>query len=282
MKKLFFAIMAAAAILTVSACDNDGDKKGKGNEEDNFVGIVTIDGEFEEWGSLEDVVTVICPTGEGVTSTALKTASFVGDERYIYVYFEYEINQVHPLANVDMMFDIDCNYSEDDEDVLTGGATWLWNDGAGYEYLIENPGFIKKDGEGNLVIDDFAGCQLFAFTGQDGKDAWEAGGELTEKPASGFAMGAGKIEGNIAMVEFRILRDRLEIDGPKVRLGINTTYCVPVAEYEQFKEDFPDWNPYPEWAPQGEDLWKDNGHLPQPMGENDLAEMLEITVPVDE
>lgn len=263
MKKIFIAIMAAAAILTVSACDNDGGKGGK-KAQDNFKGIVTIDGEFDDWKldtqDLEGAVYLSCP--QNSASAAIQNAVFAGDERYIYVYFEYKITEGNMPAYVDIFVDTDCKANVDEEtgdETLTGGGTWLWADGAGYEMLVENAPFLSVDEAGNYVIDDFSGAIQEKYIGIDGKDAWDADNVPSPGkvgvPGSGFAAGAGKVVDGVALVEFSVLRDRLEIDGPKVRMGIFTMY--------------------------GEG-WDDDGHLPQPMAEGQPAEFAEFTVPVDE
>ncbi|MEA1876187.1 MAG: PKD domain-containing protein [Bacteroidota bacterium] len=99
-----------------------------------FTPLMTIDGDFSKWSSIEDFV-----AGDGGTIKKVKMAS---DSKYLYIYIE-------GTESLRGFFDF---YINTDDDALTGANTWVYPAGAGAEYLLE--GFIADTGDADLFLDN--------------------------------------------------------------------------------------------------------------------------------
>lgn len=121
--------------------------------EDVLDGII-IDGNFSDWDSLSSISTTTCSIG--TKWTALKTLKACADEKAVYVYFEFEDNQIvdRSLTPVRVILDADGS------DKTGGNYDFLYKE-ATCEWLLE----------GYIFLEDAFCCynsELFHYSGPTG------------------------------------------------------------------------------------------------------------------
>lgn len=236
MKKVLSLIAAIAMVGMLASCDQNGDDNGKNNQNNKPVertyADITIDGQFADWAALESPATALVPVGPHYP--LCKTLKAAAGKDHIYIYFEYELFQFledkmgedeggNPIVlnaagtyQLGAPFEIFIN---SDFDNFTGGSTYLW-EAAGYEWMFESEeGFLS---EGAVV--DFPDKNLYIFDGEDGKDAWEAGGHISAYTAveDNFITCAGVIQDNVALVEIALSKAAIGVgdDVDAIELGV--------------------------------------------------------------
>ncbi len=218
MKKTFLTILSAIAMVGMMAsCEKQPDKPDKPDTPDTPdtpTEIVSIDGNFNDWSALKGAASA--EIGEDSAYPGLLSLKAVADDTYIYVYFEYELQEEGEDGNLQTAapFEIFVN---SDNNSATGGYSWLWTD-PGYEYMLEcETGFL---GEGSTVR-DMDDMNLYLFDGVDGVDAWAEGGHLTQQEVTAFCESAGTVKSGIATVEVAFLRSVVNAaKAGKATLGI--------------------------------------------------------------
>lgn len=230
MKKFFIFFTSAAMIfasIAFTACQKQNSKKSANiEEEDETADLITIDGLFTDWEKAKDVVVSnMVPENAGWTQAdhqridALKTLKAVADANYIYLYMEvdmsindgggtnwegkpFEPNVAGPL---DIYFDTDVNNT-------TGGIYWTWVP-LGWECMFESASAFEE------TIGNLSDGVAFKFIGENQTDVWATNPPAREDISKdGFAVGAGKKEGNIVKYEMKLVR--AFIPGLKDKVGI--------------------------------------------------------------
>ena len=199
MKKVF-AILAMAAVVAVACSKDDGTgkkKKDKDEGETTYVAPITIDGDFSDWAKLDanKVSTATCAAD--ALKTALKTVKVYADETYVFIYFEFDKDQITWKQDVEHVpFHL---YINGDGDASTGGFGDQFSD-ACVDLLCE--GFLT---DGN----DFASYDpgAFKWNGEANGTGWSWEGVLDE--GAGLCSGAGK--GNA--YEIRLTREMYPLEG---------------------------------------------------------------------
>ena len=201
MKKILTFLAMTASILMVSvSChknndDEDEDDGGDGKPE--YVAPIKIDGDFSDWAKLPaaDIAEAQCDAE--ATKTALKLVKVYADETFIFVYFEWDKDQISSEAGVEHV-PFHC-YINSDGDASTGGYSDQFSDACS-DALFE--GFIYP--EGKIGSYDPACYKWYGETNGEGWK-WNPGEE--DEPVlaggSGLCSGAG-IEGKY---EFQIVRE---------------------------------------------------------------------------
>lgn len=224
-----------AALMVVSCQDNNKpdnkDKNKDNNDNPEEEALITIDGKFTDWADAPKVAEAYLP--DGATKVSVLALKVTSDEKYIYIYFEQELEDGQAVSPFDFFLNTD---GKDD----TGAGTYLWED-AGWDYLIESE--IGLLGSATTVR-DMDDMSIYHFIGPDGEDAWEDPDETDDNDApyqerlddSGFAASAGVVENGIAKVELSVERS--------VFPNLAKTITVGILLYEG-------------------DSWADNGLLPQ-------------------
>ena len=171
MKKVF-AIAAMAAMLI--ACGEKPEPTPNPNpggnteepgkpEEPVFVPAITLDGNFADWAEVEGAVVLTLNEGETYTYPALKKVQLCSDERYIYIYAEYDPAQAMNL----------CTYLDIDADETTGRSEpcqgiELYMEGSIAEWTADEAGNPTTPKVADVAYD--AGG--YKFTGEDGTNGW--------------------------------------------------------------------------------------------------------------
>ena len=195
MKKILTFLAMTAAILTVSvSCHkNDDDEEEGGKEETEYVAPITIDGDFSDWAKLDASKVAQAKTDPDATHTALKLVKVYADEMFVFVYFEWDKDQISHEPDVEHVpFHV---YLNIDGNAATGGFADQFSD-ACTDYLFE--GFIYPEGS---TVGSYA-PGVFKWIGDVNGSGWtwEDMGEFNDLTA-----GAG-IEGKY---EFQIVREML-------------------------------------------------------------------------
>ena len=250
MKKTFLTILTVLAMVSmVAACKKDPKPNDKPNDNPNDepTEVVTIDGNFADWAALKNVASA--EPGEDAAYPGLLLMKAVADETNIYVYFEYELQDLGDMGiQAAAPFEIFVN---SDNNTATGGASWLWSE-VGYEYMLESEdGFLAN---ATTVRDMGEDIGLFLFDGVDGVDAWGDGGHLTKQEVTAFCESAGTVKNNIATVEVSFLRS-------VVNATKKGTVAIGLAAY-----DLSDPN------------WHTSGVLPLGVSAGEVG-LLEVTLP---
>lgn len=196
MKKILSFLAMTASILAISvSCnkpndDEDDDDSGKKEE---YVAPIKIDGDFSDWAKLTSVAEAKCDPE--ATKTALKVVKVYADAVYVFVYFEWDKDQITHEPDVEHV-PFHC-YINTDGDASTGGFGDEFSDACS-DIMFE--GFIYPDGAkvGSYEPGVFEWVGEVNGTGWDG--CWNDLGEF-----NGLTSGAG-IEGKY---EFQIARELL-------------------------------------------------------------------------
>lgn len=201
MKKVF-ALMAIAATVMAVSCKKGGDPtptpEPGPDPTPTYVQPITIDGDFSDWAKLPAANMAIADCPLGASKTALKLVKVFADEMFIFVYFEWDKEQITHDPTPDeygdpteaVPFHV---YLNGDGLSTTGGFGDQWTD-ACTDVLME--GFIYPDGESIGSYEP----GLFKWSGEVNGTGWtwEDLGDI-----SGITAGAG-IEGKY---EFQIVRE---------------------------------------------------------------------------
>lgn len=205
MKKVF-AFLAIAAMIV--ACGEKDPQPGpnnenKGNEEQNpngeeqppvqeYVCPITIDGEFADWAGLDEATFAEAKGDPDAPHTALKVMKLFADELFVFIYFEWDKDQITHEPDVEHVpFHI---YINGDGDATTGGFADQFSD-ACTDVLME--GFIYPDGASIGSYEP----GLFGWNGDPNGSGWtwDDLGEI-----AGITSGAG-IEGKYELMIMREL-----------------------------------------------------------------------------
>ena len=195
MKKIF-ALIAIAAMVAVSCGkpdDNKGGKNDNKNEDEEYVAPITIDGDFADWAKLDASKMATATTNPDANKTALKLVKVYADELFVYVYFEWDKDQISHEPDVEHVpFHV---YINGDGDTSTGGFADQWLDACA-DVMFE--GFLT---DGTNVVSYEPGVYQWVGepNGSGWDDCWE---ELGDFP--GLTSGAG-VEGKYEMAITREL-----------------------------------------------------------------------------
>jgi len=197
MKKILSFLAMTAAILAVSvSCnkpndDDDIDDNGGGKYE----APIKIDGDFSDWAKITGFAEA--KTAADATKTALKLVRVYADEYFVFVYFEWDKDQITHEPDVEHV-PFHC-YINTDGLASTGGFGDEFSDACA-DLMFE--GFIYPDGA-KVGSYEPGVYKWVGETNGTGWDAcWEDLGEF-----NGLTAGAG-IEGKY---EFQIARELLPL-----------------------------------------------------------------------
>lgn len=198
MKKIltFLAMTASILMVSVSCNKNNGDDEGEdeGGEQE-YVAPIKIDGDFADWAKLDGTKIASATCDKDATKTALKLVKVYADAVYVFVYFEWDKDQITHEPDVEHV-PFHC-YINTDGDASTGGFGDEFSDACS-DIMFE--GFIYPDGAkiGSYEPGVYEWVGEVNGTGWDG--CWNDLGEF-----NGLTSGAG-IEGKY---EFQIARELL-------------------------------------------------------------------------
>ncbi|MCR5409219.1 MAG: fimbrillin family protein [Bacteroidales bacterium] len=129
---------------------------------DYVVSPITIDGDFSDWESLDPSLVSVAYTAGNSRATALRMMKAYVDANALFVYFEYDVNQLTTDFTPLQL------YINSDNNTATGCAGYdkfsMWSD-AGYEHLVE--GYIFNGG----YLENYYGF-LYNWSGADGEEGW--------------------------------------------------------------------------------------------------------------
>lgn len=202
MKKVLSFLAIAAMVCMVSCSKKENAKPNNNNNNNNnteepqkqepeYVQPITIDGDFADWAKLDGTKIATATCDADATHTALKVVKVYADELFIFVYFEWDKEQITHEPDVEHVpFHV---YLNGDGNAATGGYGDQFSD-ACTDVLME--GFIYPDG---AAIGSYE-PGLFKWTGETNGSgwSWEDLGEV-----AGITSGAG-VEGKY---EFQIMRE---------------------------------------------------------------------------
>ena len=205
MKKILTFLAMTASILMVSTAvscnkNNPDDEEEGGSSE--YVAPIKIDGDFSDWAKLDANKIASATCDKGATKNALKTVKVYADAIYVFVYFEWDKDQISYNPNT-APADQDSNaeevpfhiYLNVDGDAKTGGFGDQFSD-ACTDIMFE--GFIYP---GGTSIGSYE-PGLYEWTGEANGSGWSWAG-LGD--FNNLTAGAG-IEGKY---EFQIARELL-------------------------------------------------------------------------
>lgn len=196
MKKILSFLAMTASILAISvSCSkpNDDEDEDDSGKKEEYVAPIKIDGDFSDWAKLTSVAEAKCDPE--ATKTALKVVKVYADAVYVFVYFEWDKDQITHEPDVEHV-PFHC-YINTDGDASTGGFGDEFSDACA-DIMFE--GFIYPDGAkvGSYEPGVYEWVGEVNGTGWDG--CWNDLGEF-----NGLCAGAG-IEGKY---EFQIARELL-------------------------------------------------------------------------
>ena len=196
MKKILSFLAMTASILAISvSCNkpNDDEDDDDGGKKEEYVAPIKVDGDFSDWAKLTSVAEAKCDPE--ATKTALKLVKVYADAVYVFVYFEWDKDQITHETDVEHV-PFHC-YINTDGDTSTGGFGDEFSDACA-DLMFE--GFIYPDGAkvGSYEPSVHEWVGEVNGTGWDG--CWNDLGEF-----NGLTSGAG-IEGKY---EFQIARELL-------------------------------------------------------------------------
>ena len=195
MKKVL-AFLAVAA-LVVCSCEKNNGEGGKGGGKDKpsdkYEAPIKIDGTFDDWAALDATKIATAKCDPDATKTALKLVKVYADENFVFVYFEWDKEQIAYEKDVEHVpFHI---YINGDGDATTGGFLDQWTD-ACMDTCFE--GFIYPDGA--LGSYDPG---VYKWVGDPNAEGWSWSDPAILASGSGICQGAG-VEGKY---ELQIARD---------------------------------------------------------------------------
>ena len=196
MKKILTFLAMTASILMVSVAvscnknDDDDDDEGGSSE---YVAPIKIDGDFSDWAKLDGSKIASASTNKDATKTALKTVKVYADAIYVFVYFEWDKDQISHEPDVEHV-PFHC-YINTDGDAKTGGFGDEFSDACA-DIMFE--GFIYPDG---AAVGSYE-PGVYQWVGEPNGTGWEACWEDLGE-FNNLTAGAG-IEGKY---EFQIARE---------------------------------------------------------------------------
>lgn len=226
MKKVLTLLAMAAAVLAVSCNkpDDEGGKSGKGGKDKGkYEAPIKIDGTFDDWAKLDATKIATAKSDADATHTALKLVKVYADEVFVFVYFEYDKDQITHEPDVEHVpFHV---YINGDGNAATGGFGDQWSD-ACTDVMME--GFIYPDGASIGSYEP----GIFKWVGEPNGSGWDPNWEDLGDIA-GITAGAG-IEGKY---EFQITRELYPIGkladtfsiGFDIQQGWNSVGILPNA-----------------------------------------------------
>lgn len=227
MKKFF--TLFAVALVAFAACDKNktNDSTDDPNKEpEETEAIVTIDGTFDDWAKLTDVV-VAEQSAEG--NKGVKVMKLTSDEEYLYVYAEVAAELVSKQYvesdpwGVDGPTPFRLIIDLDNSD-KTGGSDPHWMDEvAGYDALLDT--FIYVDGTSvKLAFSQWWDFKADATVGEPLiSNIQQISGDDDNHIVSELA---GKLESGYVKVEYSVAVDMLKgLDGKTIVVG---GYMYPV------------------------------------------------------
>ena len=198
MKKIltFLAMTASILMVSVSCNKNNGDDEGEdeGGEQE-YVAPIKIDGDFADWAKLDGTKIASATCDKDATKTALKLVKVYADAVYVFVYFEWDKDQITHEPDVEHV-PFHC-YINTDGDASTGGYGDEFSDAAS-EIMFE--GFVYPDGAKVGSYEPGVYEWVGEVNGTGWEKCWNDLGEF-----NGLTSGAG-IEGKY---EFQIARELL-------------------------------------------------------------------------
>ena len=193
MKKIltFLAMTASILMVSVSCHKNNDDDEEEGGGSSEYVAPIKIDGDFSDWAKLPaaDIAEAKCEPE--ATKTALKVVKVYADPIYVFVYFEWDKDQISHEPEVEHV-PFHC-YINTDGDASTGGYGDQFSDACS-ELLFE--GHVYPDGA-KVGSYEPAVCE---WTGDTNGTGWSWTEDLG---IANLCAGAG-IEGKY---EFQIARE---------------------------------------------------------------------------
>ena len=193
MKKIltFLAMTASILMVSVSCHKNDDEGEDEGGDEPEYVAPIKVDGDFADWAKLPSANVAEAKCDPEATKTALKVIKAYADPVYVFVYFEWDKDQITHEPDVEHV-PFHC-YINTDGDASTGGYGDEFSDACS-ELLFE--GFVYPDG---AKVGSYE-PGVHEWTGEPNGTGWEWN-DLGE--FNGLCAGAG-IEGKY---EFQIARE---------------------------------------------------------------------------
>lgn len=198
MKKVFAFLAVAAAVLTVS-CKKENNNNNNNNNQGGgeYVQPITIDGKFDDWAKLDATKISTATCDPEAVKNALKVVKVYADEVFVFVYFEWDKDQITFENGVEHV-PFHC-YINGDGNATTGGYADEFLDACS-DALFE--GFIYPDG----VLGSYDPA-VYKWYGEPNATGWAWNPGSEDEPVlpggSGVCMGAG-IEGKY---EFLITRE---------------------------------------------------------------------------
>ena len=143
MKKIltFLAMTASILMVSVSCHKNNDDDEEEGGGDSEYVAPIKIDGDFSDWAKLPAANIAEAKCDPEATKTALKLIKVYADPIYVFIYFEWDKDQISHEPDVEHV-PFHC-YINTDGDASTGGYGDQFSDACS-ELLFE--GFIYPDG----------------------------------------------------------------------------------------------------------------------------------------
>jgi len=200
MKKIFVLMAIAATMLAVSCKKSGPDTPGpKPDDKPDYTAPIKIDGTFDDWAKLDATKVATATCDPDATKTALKVMKVYADDVFVFIYFEWDKEEVPHYAPTNPA-DEDTGayapfhiYMNGDGSTATGGFAGQWSDAA-TDVLFE--GKLYPDG---VTLASYE-PSLFSWAGEVNADdwAWTSLGDI-----SGICAGAG-VEGKY---EISIIRE---------------------------------------------------------------------------
>ena len=193
MKKIltFLAMTASILMVSVSCHKNNDDDEEEGGGDSEYVAPIKIDGDFSDWAKLPAANIAEAKCDPEATKTALKLIKVYADPIYVFIYFEWDKDQISHEPDVEHV-PFHC-YINTDGDASTGGYGDQFSDACS-ELLFE--GFVYPDGAKIGSYEPIV-CE---WTGDTNGTGWSWSEDLG---ITGLCSGAG-IEGKY---EFQIARE---------------------------------------------------------------------------
>ena len=143
MKKIltFLAMTASILMVSVSCHKNNDDDEEEGGGSSEYVAPIKIDGDFSDWAKLPAADIAEAKCDPEATKTALKVVKVYADPVYVFVYFEWDKDQISHEPDVEHV-PFHC-YINTDGDASTGGYGDQFSDACS-ELLFE--GHVYPDG----------------------------------------------------------------------------------------------------------------------------------------
>jgi hypothetical protein len=225
MKRILSFLAMTAMILAVSCNkdDNGGkDKKDKGGK-DSYEQPIKIDGNFDDWAKLDATKIATAKCEADATKTALKLVKVYADAVFVFVYFEWDKDQISFEKDVEHVpFHI---YINGDGNSATGGFGDQWSDACS-DTCFE--GFLT---DGSSIVSYDPG--VYSWQGEVNGSGWEWSDPAILDAGSGICAGAG-VEGKYELLITRELypvgklADNFSI-GFDIQQGWNSVGILPNA-----------------------------------------------------